>query len=78
MNYSSKHWRMVIRFSDVAGAFVILFIAVLVVQHSVRFKALIFPMESVLFLVPWPVLRAVAVKEKKKCEAREARAELSV
>jgi hypothetical protein len=71
MNPTSKQWRTVIRLSDVAAMVLVVFIVTLITRHYKKFKELIFPLEGALLLIPVPVLRAIAVKEKKKCEVRE-------
>jgi hypothetical protein len=77
MSYTSKQWRTVIRFVDIAAAVSVVLIVALIAQHYIRFKSLIFPLEGAMFLIPLLFLRAIAVKETKKSEARAATKGLS-
>jgi preprotein translocase subunit SecG len=76
MSNSSKQWRAIIGFADIVTVVLVIIFLALIGQHYLRFKELIFPLEGVLFLVPLFVLRVIATKEKKKCEAREASKDL--
>ena len=78
MTYTTKQWRKVIQLADVGLVVVSLFILALVSHHYVQFKEFILPLEGALFLIPWPVLRAVAAKEMKKCQALQSTQNSSV